>query len=562
MGVTANNTPDHTLNGNAIQAKHYRDLLHKNLLRLFVSYLLPLILLIFYFQYQYNALQHESKMLHMKSIAENESNTLNLFLQERLVNLSNIIEDPKFSIPPSLEVMQEYLNNLKRDSDTFIDIGYFDPSGILAAYAGPLPTLEKRNYSQESWYIDLKNKVDRYIITDIYLGFRQEPHFTIAVSRVINGRYVVLRATMDPRKIYEYISGFKGSGDTYISIINHDGFYQVVTPQVGTVLEKSQFVPSESPPLGMAEDTVDGRTMPYAYAWLNSANWVVIVQPSTVNGGITLFGTGINIVAFSMVFVLVILMVIIIRAKKLVKYEQEKDIVRTQLEHASKLASVGELASGIAHEINNPLAIIASEVGLMRDIMDPEFNEGTTFDDLTPHMDNIHEACYRCRDITSKLLSFVRRTEFDLKKQHVHDVIDEMLEGFVLHEMKVSNIDIIRKYGDDIPEIVTDGNQLEQVVLNMVNNAVDAIKPPGKIIISTHNAGKNIIIRVSDTGSGMTEEQISKIFLPFYTTKEVGKGTGLGLSVSYGIIKNLGGKIDVDSKPGKGSTFSVILPVH
>jgi len=127
--------------------------------------------------------------------------------------------------------------------------------------------------------------------------------------------------------------------------------------------------------------------------------------------------------------------------------------------------------------------------------------------------------------------------------------------------MAVEDITIKREFGADIPEITTNKNQLKQVLLNIIKNARDAIQPPGTITISTTRDERNVYIAVTDTGIGMTREQLGKIFLPFYTTKDVGKGTGLGLSVSYGMVKSLGGTILVDSVPKRGSTFTVVLPV-
>ena len=152
--------------------KHYRELKRRNIIRLVLTYSLPLILLSIYFYFQYDTIISESKRLHLKAIAENQANTLNLFLTERVVNLANLIDDPRFEIPPSSEAMQDYLRELKKSSETFVDIGFFDSSGVQTAYAGPYPSLEKRNYSTETWYINLKQSPDYFIITDIYLGFR------------------------------------------------------------------------------------------------------------------------------------------------------------------------------------------------------------------------------------------------------------------------------------------------------------------------------------------------------------------------------------------------------
>ncbi len=550
-----------TAGGRILRDRYYRELLRKNLLRLAFTYLAPLVLLTIYFYAQYVNISRESRAHHLKSVAEHQANTLDLFLNERVVNLANLIDDPKLKIPPTGGAMEVMLHQLKKNSDTFTDVGFFDSTGVQLAYEGPLPFLENRNYSTEPWFVRLRGKDDHFIITDNYLGFRQKPHFTIAVSREIQNRYVVLRATLDPQKFYEYVIAQEGLSDVDLSVVNRDGIYQLVSPKIGLPLESSSVVPPLSPRLGWLNSRGEANSGEFAYAWLRNADWAVIARPSGESEKIPLFSSRMGILVFSAVIIFGVLSVIVIRSKKLVELQIEKEITKAQFEHAAKLASVGELSAGIAHEINNPLAIIAEEVGLIKDLMNPEFKTGTAFEDLKPHLDNIHDAVFRCRDITRKLLSFVRKTDIKLKPHHINMLIDEIVDAFWIREMEVSNIVIEKRYAADLPEIVTDGNQLKQIFLNILNNAADAITPPGKITISTSYADDHISVAISDTGKGITQEQMEKIFLPFYTTKEPGKGTGLGLSVSYGIVKSLGGKILVESIPGKGSVFTVVLPV-
>jgi len=542
--------------------EHYRDLKRRHIIRLVLTYLAPLLILIAYFYYQYTMLVSESRRLHLKAVAENQSNTLDLFLSERLVNISNLIDDPKFQVPPSPESMERYLRMLISNSDAFVDIGFFDSTGIQAGYAGPYPSLENRNYATEDWYQTLKEQQQDYVITDIYLGFRELPHFTIAVWRIINDRFVVLRATLSPTKIYEYIASLKGAGEVVTMIVNRDGYYQLVTPHIGTPLESSAIVPPDDPRLGVERVDINGQTISYCYSWLRSADWALIVQSSSANGGSSLSGIQTRLILISVFLLFFGIFMILYRARRLVEFQIESDRTRVQFEHAAKLASVGELAAGIAHEINNPLAVISEEAGLMKDLMNPEFGDPQPPEDLVEHLDNIEESVFRCRDITRKLLGFVRQTEMNLRPHNVHAILDEVVDGILGPEMAVSNIDVIREYGPDIPDLVTDKNQLLQVVLNIINNGVDAIgNVPGTITITTENKGKQVRISIADSGGGMAHEQLDKIFVPFFTTKEVGKGTGLGLSVSYGIIKSFGGKIEVASSVGEGSTFTIVLPV-
>jgi two-component system NtrC family sensor kinase len=544
------------------KADYYRELKRRNVIRLILTYLVPIIVLSVYFYFHQKQIMSQSQRSHLEAIAENQAKTLDLFLTERLVNLSNLISDPRLEIPPTSKAMAAYLDKLKSNSATFVDLGFFDSTGIQSAYAGPFPSLENRNYSSESWYATLKANPDSFVITDIYLGFRQKPHFTIGVSRIINGQFAVLRATLEPQKMYEYITTLEGSHEVNTSIVNADGFYQLVTPGIGAPLQIASIVPPLTPRLGSDRAQVEGRSVTYAYSWLRGANWALVVQPAGQTKGTILSSFEFKSFGITAAIVLIVFLIILNRANRLVEMVVESDRARSQLEHAAKLASVGELAAGIAHEINNPLAAISEEAGLMKDLISREFGASITPEEMSSHLDSIHESVFRCRDVTQKLLKFVRKTDLDLKPHDVHRLIDDVVDGLLGHEMAVSNIVISRNYDPNLPLANVDGNQLEQVFLNILNNAVDAIGGrPGRITITTSHRIEGMSIAIADNGKGIPPEHLDKIFLPFFTTKEVGKGTGLGLSVSYGIIKSLGGSIDVESTVGRGTTFTIILPL-
>jgi len=542
--------------------KRHQELLKRTIVRLLLTYLAPFILLTVYFHIQSGRLLNESRRIHLRSIAEHQANTLDLFLRERVVNLANLIDNPKLEVPPSAGSMQRYLIDLKKNSDTFVDIGFFDSSGVQVGYAGPFPSLELRDYSAESWYIELRNRQDNFIITDIYLGFRKQPHFTIGVSRVIDSLYVVMRATLDPNRMYEYITSHEGTGEAYTSIVNKDGYYQLVTQHVGALLEESFVIPPSEPRLGVERVIIGQTSHEYGYSWLRTADWALTVQWADDKRSGFYLGLDLRIISVSLAVILIISFVIISRAKKWVQLQEESIQTKTQLEHAAKLASVGELAAGIAHEINNPLAIISEESGLMKDLMDPKYGQDVTQDELREHLCEIHDAAFRCRDITRKLLGFVHQTDIKLASYDVHKLLNDVLDGFIKREMATSNIELVREYGEGLPLITTNALQFEQVFLNIINNAIDAMgEGPGRMTVTTSNCDEKVHIAVSDTGRGISPEEIDKIFLPFFTTKDVGKGTGLGLSVSYSIVKNLGGEIQVESALGKGSTFTIVLPL-
>lgn len=250
---------------------------------------------------------------------------------------------------------------------------------------------------------------------------------------------------------------------------------------------------------------------------------------------------------------------------------------QTQLVQSEKMASLGQLTAGIAHEINNPINFIASScVALESD-----------FEELEPHIQKIQEAdeasdgidseinlvveeipqlinsikrgVTRTQEIVSNLNSFSRKSYGQFEKSNLHGGIDSALT--ILSNKIKGHIKVHKNYGD-IPLVECQLLRINQVFLNLINNAIDAMETNGELFISTTKQEDEVLIKIKDTGVGMSKAKVKRIFEPFYTTKEIGKGTGLGLSISYGIIQNHNGKIAVWSEPGQGSEFTIYLPIH
>jgi len=229
---------------------------------------------------------------------------------------------------------------------------------------------------------------------------------------------------------------------------------------------------------------------------------------------------------------------------------------------ANKMIALSKMAAGIAHEVNNPLASIAEKAGWMKDLLaEEDIAASPNFAEFSESVDKIEQHVDRARKIIHNLLGFARRMEPAKEKINVHNLLDETT-GFLENEARYVNIHIEKQYGENVPVITSDLSQIQQVVLNLLNNAIDAIGHDGTITVSTqyHEKSGEVEINVADTGKGIAEADLNKIFDPFFTTKEVGKGTGLGLSISYSIIEKLGGKLKVQSKVGEGTVFTLLLP--
>jgi signal transduction histidine kinase len=231
-----------------------------------------------------------------------------------------------------------------------------------------------------------------------------------------------------------------------------------------------------------------------------------------------------------------------------------------QVEYTNKMISLGRLGAGVAHEINNPLAIINEKAGLIKDLFtytDRYANDPK----LMGIVDSILVSVKRCSEITRRLLNFARNTDGESAPVDLASTVTEVL-GFMGKEAEYRSIEVKVDIADDLPKIETNYGRLQQILLNLINNAFAAVEDGGRIEISVRTSSADTVtIQVEDNGCGMTEHELTRVFEPFYTTKRSRGGTGLGLSITYSLAQELGGSIDVESQPGEGTRFRVTLPM-
>ncbi|MCK5312111.1 MAG: hypothetical protein KAJ62_08375 [Desulfobacteraceae bacterium] len=271
-----------------------------------------------------------------------------------------------------------------------------------------------------------------------------------------------------------------------------------------------------------------------------------------------------HLVGYLIVSIVVIILSIMGMATFLVGRIHAADKKRTEIlhhaEYKNKLASIGRLSSGVAHEINNPLAIIDQKTGLIMDM----FSSGKDFsteERLIPLTNDVFDAVKRCGAITRRLLDFAQHTEPSIETVNIEEVIEQML-AFLKKEAERQNITISVNSKGSIPNFECDRGSLQQIFLNLFDNAFAAMENGGQLDIFVEFKKKeNLTIIVSDTGSGIAQEDITKIFEPFYSSKNDHWGTGLGLSITYGLVKEIGGDIMVKSKIGKGTRFTITIPL-
>jgi two-component system NtrC family sensor kinase len=515
------------------------------------------------FEYRELLLKEERNQLHWN--AEGAQKTIEAFMTKLTSVVKFVSKDRSCDDLLDQYVVSKLLVNLKEEYPGFVDLGILDHNGIQQVYAGPF-RLEGYDYSDQDWFDKVLAR--EVYISEVFMGFREIPHFVIAVSFKIPDKeeYWILRASIDYEKLQKYISTINTEASQDIFLVNRQGVLQTRSNLFGEVLEQYSFSSMpEKGKISITESKLDGVSYLKAYVDIKNAPWILgIVKEEYIHGKEwssfqlrrRLIFLGCSLLAMVIIYQLVNFV-----TERLRESNEKRDLLMMEAEHSNKLASVGRLAAGVAHEINNPLAIIDQKAGLMTDLFgitgDFEHKEK-----LIKSIDGIHNAVERCKVITHRLLGFARRMDVVYERIDINALLQEVL-GFLEQEALFNHIYFELVFDETLPMIFSDRGQLQQIFLNIINNGIDAIGHDGEMVLTTFLKDNTTIgVSICDSGPGMNPEIIKRIFDPFFSTKEAGKGTGLGLSITYGLVKKLGGHISVDSEVGQGTTFTVSLPVN
>lgn len=547
-----------------------KETLYKNMRLKLISITLlvslgPLILLGVAIYYQFGKIYRarvEDQILHL---AKSQSNALDVFLRERTTILAMIVETQPFENLRKQEHLNRFFRAINRRTEGLglVDLGIIDHHGHQLAYAGPY-RLHGLNYFEQPWFDEVLRRGT--YVSDVYMGFRQAPHFIIAIKGESGVNSWILRATIDSDIFNRLVRSAQvgTSGDAYI--VNRQGVFQTNPRFEGATLNRSsidtlQF--GEGTTVVVKKDP-GSDTRLIGGSWLKDNDWMLVVsQVSGRQDG--WMGTARNmeiliIAAGGLVILLAIVWISHTLVRNLERSDRKISELNAHLIQQDKLAALGKMAAGIAHEINNPLAVIGEKAGWMEDLLaEEEFKKSKNYKEFATSITKIEEHVDRARKITHSMLGFARRMEPRLDDVQINTVLDQTIEILANHA-RINNIEIQKRLSDRLPVIASDASQLQQVFMNLINNAVDAIGSDGNIEITTKKEDGWIVIGIRDDGPGISQKVQKKIFDPFYTTKPNGKGTGLGLSISYRIIEKMGGTITVKSKQGEGATFIVRLP--
>lgn len=570
-----------------------RSLRRTIIMAIIIASFVPLVMVLWVIHVHLGAAVANLTHENLQSLADRHSTRIDTFVEERCNSVALLREtlgDDLFK-PHMLHKALADLQAIYGES--IVDMGLVNAAGRQVLYAGPLQ-LERADYANAPWFAQVRqNKSARYV-SDVFLGLRKSPHFIMAFPFNYKGEPWILRATVDFAHFSRIVREIRVGETGTACIINIKGEYQTLplerqqpaaSPLPASSLTDSLDPTAETQAHGQelankvralfgqqwAKDPAyriqDDGTYLYAISLLHERQWALVVRVSQDEAFAKVTETE---RALDIVLALVSLAVLcggVLLSWRVMNridaLEHERAVLNEHLLEAGKLSALGEMAAGIAHEINNPVAIMMEEAGWIDDVLMDMPKDGNT-EEVAVSVAKIRTQGARCRAITHKLLGFARKSDDPDQPVDIGALLREMVA--LAHEKaRNAGVSISVDIAPDLAPVIATPSVLQQVFLNVFNNAVDAMENTGGSLRVQAQAGEeahSIHIAVADTGPGIPPKVLKRIFDPFFTTKPAGKGTGLGLSICYNIVQGLGGHIRVDSAEGQGTTIHIILPTQ
>jgi two-component system NtrC family sensor kinase len=560
------------MNPQDIERQEYYRSLKRNirLVVIFVSFI-PLIIVSSGILFQLHTIYREKVRVHLETLVKKHKQNIDHFLRERQNDISFLADAYTYEELSDSAQLEGLFRKLQTTyGNVFSDIGVVRSDGAQISYAGPY-LLESAQYNDAEWF-QAAFQAETFT-SDVFLGLRGFPHFIVTARKFRDGQPWILRATVDFLAFNDVVENIHIGQTGFARIINRSGALQTRTagrPVPENNADLALFEQADQ----LAEDQIlfgkrnedSGAELIYVAGLLKNNQWALIFQQDVKDAYRDLNRTrNIAILVFVLGGIAIITMAVVLSKGMIARIaaaDQEKEVMNQQIIESGHLVSLGELAAGIAHEINNPVAIMVEEAGWIEDLLEEEtFRDSENLEEFKRALVQIRNQGIRARDITHKLLSFARRSDSRIDRVDVNDLIEEVV-GLSAQQARYNNVEFDTRLGEDLPAVQVSQTELQQVLFNLINNAIDAMdKQGGTIRVRTWERDRTVHLAVKDDGPGIPEANLHRIFEPFFTTKPVGKGTGLGLSICYGIVKKMGGEIKVESRVGEGTGFEISIPI-
>ncbi|MFH1844839.1 MAG: ATP-binding protein, partial [bacterium] len=538
---------------------HYRRLWRTMVtMTLFIS-LMPLLVMIVVNFFLYRKNIKAATEYDISRSVTNISRALEFTIEDCISAMEFLVLDQTRESLASAEHMTQAFNNLKTAFGNFVDLGLIDANGNQDQYSGPY-NLRNTNYSDQSWFHEVTLR--RVYVSEVFLGYRQFPHFVIAIKHDVNDEnFFVLRATIDLELLGRHMAVPIRGRESDLFLINRDGILQTSSRFHGEMLQTCSVpLPPYSPGIEIIEGRIERQeTYVLGYRYIENTPFILMVIEKRVGVFGEWLRTRTVLFLFLLISILLTFLIVLWSYTVLVQRLRAADLQQVKLmhnvEYTNKMAAIGRLAASVAHEINNPLAIINEKAGLLKDMFEAP-SDFIHRDKTLGVADSIIRSVDRCSAVTHRLLGFTRRLESRTQTIDLADLLEEVL-SFVSQEASHRNIEIKTVFQPETPSIQSDRGQLQQIFLNIINNAVSELSEHGILELRLQPLGSHQVqVSVVDNGAGISAENVKLIFEPFFSTK--GEfGTGLGLSITYDLVKRLGGNISVSSEIDKGTRFDV-----